>query len=420
MQETLLKHFYEPFEKSFEVWQVAVDKVWESWMMEPAALQMVKKSLDTLLDLKASYNQLSALFGMPLADEILRNMSETTSRYIRNSFDTVSEVVGKELIPKLAPTAYDLVYAQDNMKLLRYKSGKRTYKTPILLVCSLVNRYYILDLARKHSYVQYLLDNGFDVYIIDWGRPDNRNLDFTDYVDRYIGSAVKEIKKLSNVNQITIFGYCIGGIFSTIYTAKNPEEVKNLILMATPIDFSKSGLIGYWADENYFDVDRLIDLFGYAPAELVQNSFVMLKPITNFTKYIYMFKHPSDEEYLRGFLALEIWVHDNVPIAGAFYKKLIKDLYRKNLLIKGGFKVGTEKVDLGRIASSLLVLTASHDNIVPESSSLAIMDKVSSIDKENTSFPYGHISMSVSSGAMQTLWPHSVNWLKQRSTEKES
>ena len=137
-------------------------------------------------------------------------------------------------------TPSNVVYTEDDMKLLHYKPiVEKPYPVPVLIVYALVNRYYILDLQPDKSVVKKLLDEGLDVYIIDWGYPSgaDRYLTLDDYVNGYLKNAVTRVRELSGSDTITLFGVCQGGTLSVMYAALHPENVKNLVTLVTPVNF---------------------------------------------------------------------------------------------------------------------------------------------------------------------------------------
>src|SRR5437868_2402044 len=166
-------------------------------------------------------------------------------------------------------TPFEVTYAEDRLKVMRYISDeKKQYGPPLLLVFALVNRSYILDLLPGKSVVQQFLKRGFDVYMIDWGTPTegDKILRGEDYINRYLHNVIQHICHDAGVEQISLMGYCMGGTLSAMYTALHEEMVRNLILMTAPIDFtSEDNLLSVWANPKYFDVDQIVDTFGNAP-----------------------------------------------------------------------------------------------------------------------------------------------------------
>src|SRR3989304_262219 len=187
---------------------------------------------------------------------------------------------------RVAPTPHDVVYEEDSLKLLRYRNEHSIdLQEPVLVCFALVNRPYILDLQPERSVVRQLLKRGFDVYLIDWGIPTaaDRTLRLQDYVCGFMKNVVNFVCEHSQSPKLNLLGYCMGGTMSAMYTALYQEQVRNLILMAAPIDFSgDDGLLNLWTREEYFDVDALVDAFGNCPGSFLQSSFQMMKPGQNY------------------------------------------------------------------------------------------------------------------------------------------
>ncbi|MBI3039640.1 class III poly(R)-hydroxyalkanoic acid synthase subunit PhaC [bacterium] len=317
---------------------------------------------------------------------------------------------------KVGATPNEVVFKKNKMKLLHYlPTAKDVKKPPILIVYALVNRPYILDLQSGRSVIQTLVGHGFDTYLIDWGVPSDfdRNISLTDYLEKYVKRCVETVKRESGCDQVTMIGYCMGGTMGAMYTSLHQSDIKNLILMAAPIEFSsREGLLYLWSDKKVFDVDKFIDTFGNCPADFLQWSFLLLKPVQNFfTKYINFYENVEDDRFLENFLAMEAWVNDNIPVAGEAYREFIKFLFQENRLVKGELRMANRPVKLQDIYCPVLNLIAEKDFLVPPESSAPFNNYVSSTDKEIITFPSGHIGLSVGSGAMKVLWPKVCAWL---------
>ncbi len=325
---------------------------------------------------------------------------------------------------RVGATPTQTVYQEDKLRLLRYESDvEKRHRTPLVVAFALVNRPYILDLRPGKSVVHHFIDRGFDVYNIDWGvpEPSDKHLSLEDYVLRYMDHVVDQVRERTGCDQINLLGYCMGGSMSAMYTALRPEKIKNLILMAAPVDWStQESLLSVWTDPKYFDVDKMLDTYGNAPAEWLQSSFMMLKPVQNlFEKYIGFYENMENEKFLEDFFAMETWLNDNIPVAGETFRQFVKLCFHRNLLIKGELEIGKERVDLGRITCPVLNLTAQHDHLVPCGQSLPFNDAVGSKDRKSINFPAGHIGLAVGSKAHRDLWPKVYEWLADRSDELE-
>jgi poly[(R)-3-hydroxyalkanoate] polymerase subunit PhaC len=326
---------------------------------------------------------------------------------------------------RVGTTPTKTVYRENKLKLLRFESDvQKQFETPLIVVFALVNRPYILDLRPGKSVVRHFVDRGHDVYNVDWGVPahSDRFLTIEDYVQGYLDRVVDHVRDRTECEQVNVLGYCMGGTLSAMYTALHPDKVKNLMLLAAPVDWSdRESLLSVWTDSKYFDVDKMIDVHGNAPAEWLQSSFTMLKPVQNLVeKYFNFYDNMEDETFLENFMAMETWLNDNIPVAGETFRQFVKDCFQKNLLIKGELEIGDELVDLGKIECPILNLTAQHDHLVPCGQSLPFNDAVNSKDRKSMNFPAGHIGMAVGSKAHRNLWPEVCEWLAERSDSVSS
>lgn len=199
-----------------------------------------------------------------------------------------------------------------------------------------------------------------------------------------------------------------------MYAALYPESVKNLILLATPVDFENDSLLSQWARPDYFDVDAFVDSHGNAPVEVLKSTFMMLKPTKNITKYTSLLENMDNEEFVQTFMAFDYWVNDAVPVAGETFRTFIKDCYQKNLLKKNRFKLGGQAVRLKNITSPVLNILAEHDDIVPPKSAEIALKLIGSSDKTELRVKGGHHGVSIGPKALGIVWPKTVAWLAER------
>ncbi len=326
-------------------------------------------------------------------------------------------------------TPSEIIFSEDKMKLVHYiPAVEKPYPVPILVVYALVNRYYILDLQPDKSVIKKLLDDGFDVYVIDWGYPSgvDRYLTIDDYVNGYLNNAVDKIRERSGIYQITLLGVCQGGTFSVMYAALHPEKVKNLITLVAPVNFdTDKGLLHIWAKS--LDVDSIVDNYGIVPGDLLNAGFLLTDPFRlMIDKYVGLFerieREPNDtacqlrnEETVKNFLRMEKWIFDSPDQAGETFRQFMKDCYQKNLLIKNAMMLNGKRVNLKNITMPLLNVMAEFDHLVPNDASKPLNDAVSSSDKEVLIFPTGHIGIFVGSKSQKEVCPRIAEWLKPRS-----
>ena len=324
----------------------------------------------------------------------------------------------------IAQTPKEIVWTLNKAKLYRYipvVPAEKRHRTPLLLIFALMNRPWILDLRPGHSFVEFMVSRGYDVFLLDWGVPglEDQRLKFDDYTLEYMPRAIRKIKALSGAEEFSLLGWCIGAILTTIYAALRPDDgLRNLLLLTAPLDFSnRQGLtFARWTDEKHFDVEKVLAAFGNMPGEMIDYGAKALKPVENYiTNYCKLWDNLDDPHIVESWHAMNTWVTDNIPMAGGAFRQLIVDLYRNDRLMKGELMIRGERVDLGRLRANLLTVIAGGDHITPPCQSEAVVNKVGSRDKEVYLVPGGHIGIMAGSGAHKQTWPHIDGWLGARS-----
>ncbi len=324
----------------------------------------------------------------------------------------------------IAQTPKQLIWTLNKAKLYRYipvLPPEQRHPVPLLLVFALMNRPSILDLRPGHSFVEFMVGRGYDVWLLDWGAPgiEDKDLKFDDYTLDYLPRAIRKLKAVSGSAEFSMLGWCIGAILTTIYAALRPDDgLRNLLLLTAPLDFSdrKGITFSRWTDERYFDVDKVLAVFGNMPAGMIEYGAKALKPVENYIgNYLRLWDNLDDPKVVESWHAMNTWVTDNIPMTGGAFRQLVVDLYRNNRLMEGTLIMRGERVDVSRIRANLMTVIAGADHITPPCQSEPIMDQVSSKDKEVFHIPGGHIGIMAGSGARRLTWPHIDAWLGARS-----
>ena len=324
----------------------------------------------------------------------------------------------------IAQTPKEVVWTLNKAKLYRYTPvvpEEKRHPVPLLLVFALMNRSSILDLRPGHSFVEYMVNQGYDVYLLDWGvpGPEDKHLKFDDYVLEYIPRAVRKLKAVSGAEEFSLLGWCIGSILTTLYAALRPNDgLRNLILLTAPLDFSQKESLTFarWMDERYFDLDKVLATFGNMPGEMIDYGARALKPVENYVvSYMKLWDNVDNPQVVEAWHAMNTWMTDTIPIAGGAFRQLVDDLYRNNRLMEGTLRIRGERVDLSQIRASLLNVIANGDHITPPCQSESILEKVSSTDTELFRVNGGHIGIMAGSQARKSTWPHLDAWLGARS-----
>ena len=329
---------------------------------------------------------------------------------------------GMQTLDKLEDVHYgctekEAIYSEDKLVLYRFKSEhKITCKTPLLISYALVNRPYMVDLQADRSIVRNLQAMGHEVYLIDWGYPDrsDRFLTLDDYINGYIGRCVDIVAARHKLKAINLLGICQGGAFSLCYTALNPEKIKNLITMVTPVDFqTPDNMLSHWTRK--LDVDLFIDTLGNVPADLMNYCYLSLKPYRlNSQKYVGLVDILDNKAELENFLRMEKWIFDSPDQAGEAFRQFIKDFYQGNKLMKNEVVLNGRRVDLKTIEQPILNIFAEQDHLVPPSASIPLKGLTGTKDYTQLAFKGGHIGIYVSGRAQREVPPAISKWLKER------
>ncbi|MDQ3039722.1 MAG: class III poly(R)-hydroxyalkanoic acid synthase subunit PhaC [Pseudomonadota bacterium] len=315
-------------------------------------------------------------------------------------------------------TAREEVWRDGKVVLYRYRGGRTpAAKVPMLVCYALVNRPYMVDLQADRSLVKGLLERGEDVYIIDWGYPDrsDKYLNLEDYIERFLGGAVDYLRKAHTLDAVNLVGICQGGVFSLCYAALNPAKVRNLVTMVTPVDFHTSdNMLSNWNRE--IDVDLLVDTLGNIPADMMNLTYLMLKPWRLFAqKYVGMVDILDDKKAMEDFLRMEKWIFDSPDQAGEAFREFNTLFFQGNGFVEGGVRIGDQDVHLGLVEMPILNIFAEQDHLVPPDASRVLRDLAGSDDYTELSFKGGHIGIYVSGRAQQQVPDTIHDWLAKRS-----
>ena len=349
-------------------------------------------------------------------DLILSKLAEEAEK-VQSRASKASEVLLEDLDTAIAQTPYEVVYQEDRVKLKHYlPRTKSRYKTPLLVTYALINRETMLDLQPGRSVVERFLDNGIDLYMIDWGYPTRKDrfLGFDDHINGYMDNIVDFIREHQKIEKNNLMGICMGGTFSVIYSALYPEKIKNLITTVTPTNFdTKKGLLHVWMEN--IDVDRVVDTFGNLPADMMNLGFLLLNPARlMIDKYVGFMEHNDNKQFVENFVRMEKWIFDSPDLPGEVFRQFIKDCYQGNKLLKNQLEVGGKLVNLKKLTMPLLNIYGKFDHLVPPEACDQLVKHVGSKDTEDICLDTGHIGIYVSSKYQKEFAPKIAGWLKER------
>ncbi len=319
----------------------------------------------------------------------------------------------------LGTTPKETIHAQGTLKLHHFKPrASSVYRVPLLVVTSIVNQPTILDLVPGQSMVEYLLDAGFDVYMVEWGRPrrEHQDLRLEDLVLDRLPRCVARVLEHSGEKELSIIGYCLGGLLSVLYASLHPKApIRNFIAMAAPVDSDGLDALKSWMGPG-FNENALLEHYGNVPADWVQNALRALRPFGKMAGAASLLNNVDNDEAVKSSLRMGKWETDNIPFPGGVFKQLVRDFLRGNLLMKGEMMVGGQRVNVKNIKAPFLNLLAQEDHITPYASSHPLMTMVGSKQKEELVMKGGHVGLVAGRGALTRMWPALSAWLAAKST----
>lgn len=338
---------------------------------------------------------------------------------VNDKFGKVYQTLKNIDTVEVATTPKELVWQCDKVKMFHYiRETPATCKIPVLVSFALMNRHDVLDLQPDRSLMKKLIDEGLDIYIMDWGYPTraDRYLTIEDYILGYMNDAVDFIRARHKVPKINKMGICQSGLFSMVYASIFPEKLQSLVTYVAPFDFTDTNCNMLYKWSKYIDVDTMVDTQGIIRADVMNSAFGMLKPSMDIAKYFGVMDMMEDQDKLINFLRMEKWKNDCPDLSGEMYRKYIKDFFRDNKLIKGTFELDGKVVNLKNMTVPYLNVYATEDNIIPNKSTIAIMDHLTgSKDKQLYAFPGGHIGVFVGAKSQKELAPKVAQWVSERS-----
>jgi polyhydroxyalkanoate synthase len=281
---------------------------------------------------------------------------------------------------------------------------------PVLLIPSLINRAYILDLGEKNSLTRALAKRGLDVYLVDWDAPGKSEQDFTidDYIDRLERIRDHIIERTGQ--QPMVAGYCMGGLLAVALVARAQKKIAKLALLATPWDFSEMPQPSIQHLKNSMPwLGALIDAARVLPVDVLQAMFVGIDPCATSRKFRQFASMSDDGASARAFVQLEDWVNDGVPLAGPVAMECLKDWYIENKPAGGHWKTRDILVNPCEFTLPTWIVVPENDTIVPPGTAFPLGDLIPNAKLKTVAS--GHIGMIAGARAKRQLYDPMASWL---------
>ncbi len=324
-------------------------------------------------------------------------------------------VLGYRAMPaSVRPSPPPAVWRSGTTRMLDYGAVTKNAVDgpPLLVIPSLINRGYIVDLTERRSLMRYLASRGFRPLLIDWGEPGavERDYGLDDYISGRLAEALAAARHMAG-RRVTVVGYCMGGLLALALAQLRADMVGSLVLLATPWDFAamdsgKTRMLRAIAP----GLLQLLDLTGVMPVDVLQAMFASLDPQLTPRKFQAFDALDRGSDDALDFTALEDWVNDGVPMAGAVARECLTGWYVDNSTGRGQWRIGGRKISPENITAPTLVVIPKRDHIVPPATVIPLGEKISGATVLYADA--GHIGMVVGSGARRELYRPLVKWLK--------
>lgn len=317
----------------------------------------------------------------------------------------------------LMPTPRSTVLTDGPASLYRFMPPEGTVMAdapPVLLVPSMINRWYVLDLRPGSSVAEAFVAAGLDTWLLDWGAPEDHDRYFTwgEALQR-LDRMLRRVRRETGKKQVSVLGYCMGATLASVHAALYPELYAGFVNLLGPIDFSEAGMLGRMTDPRWFDAE-VVAAAGNVSPEQMQSGFKLLRPTQDVAKAVTLLEKAFDPVFRQSYQALETWAGDNVAFPAAAYTTYIQDLYQGNKLVQGQHHALGRRVDLKHITCPLLTVAAEKDTICPPKAAVALNQAVGSKQAKVLNVPGGHVGAVVGSKASAKLYPELIGWMKER------
>jgi polyhydroxyalkanoate synthase len=311
--------------------------------------------------------------------------------------------------PQLGRTPRELIWQRGPMRLYRYGNGHGTQPEPILIVMSLVTKPTVFDLAPGMSFVELLLRDGFDVYLLDWGVPGPVEAGNTlhDYVDRFLPRVVRTVSADAGGRSVNLLGYCLGGTMSLLTAAAHPQlPISGVVLVATPIAFAEMGPVATVFASGVVRVEDAIDETGNVPPDAVARVIKLVKPTGDLTTLLSLWDSLPHQQLLAAHRTMMAWAGDHIPFPGATAREFVELGMRRNAFASGVVPLGERTVRLADVRCRVLNVFGTQDALVPPSAHAALAELLPHAQFEQLAVETGHAGLFVgrkSRTAMQAM-----------------
>jgi polyhydroxyalkanoate synthase len=368
-------------------------------------------------------------------------LRQRASRVLGNARD---RLLHSKEISQAGLTPYDVIHDNGLVSLRHYRSlndetiqvdgetvvvNKHKYRVPLVIVPPLAVNMLIYDLFPKRSLVKYMLARGFDVYLIDWGIPGFKHTHYNlhTYAAELLPEFLEKIRQHSRKKEVSLHGWSMGGIIALCYAGLiNDPYIRNLIILAAPVDAHASGQLGKvyqflsaraeWMREHTgLRIHNISPRLLHTPGWVNTLTFKMTNPVGSVLGYWDLLKKLGDREFVIEHATNASFLDHMVAYPGGIVQDMMVRIWIDNEMADGRMPIGDKEARLDHITANLLAFAGSGDTMVTKDAVITLLDLVASEDKSFHIVPGGHMGVLSGSKAPVSVWKKTADWLTERS-----
>lgn len=325
-------------------------------------------------------------------DNLLNDLKKYHDHISISNNDNSNFQLGKNL----ATTPGKVIFKNELIELLAFQTKDKVHKIPVFIVPAWINKYYILDLSAHNSFIRWLTDNNFQVFVVSWVNPDETYKDtkFEDYCMKGIVEACEFLRKEFKIKELNAIGYCLGGTLLSMalcyMKAKNINIFKSATFLTTLLDFSTPGQLGVFINDKMLKVlEKEMNEVGYLDGRYLSSVFSILKAnelIWHFMVNNYLMGKTPD--------AFDIlyWNSDSTNLPAEAHSYYLRNMYLENNLTKPNkLFIQDVPINLEDIDIPTFFLGAKEDHIAPAVATFQSFNLLKNSDKKFCLTTSGHI-----------------------------
>ena len=382
-----------------------------AWTSSLAALPLLKSGLIAWRpELKQAAQNLTSELAEAKPEDLAAAVAAEAGRRLAAFLDGLSAYRRHSYCR--AEASAPVIWREGTTRLLDYSMGGNAGGIPLLVIPSLINRAYILDLEPERSFMRFLAGEGFRPYLVDWDAPGEaeRHFSLDDYIAGRLSRALDQVMARTAAKPVAI-GYCMGGLLALGLAQCRGDDLAGLALLATPWDFhaeriEQALLLGAMAPQ----FEPLLELLGELPVDVIQALFAALDPSLALRKFLGFAALDPASDKARQFVALEDWLNDGVALTAPIAREALGAWYGRNATARGQWKLAGRPVLPSQILIPAIAVIPDQDRIVPPASALALAKAIPSCEVLRTGT--GHIGMMAGARALGEVWQPLALWLR--------